>query len=66
MYIKEIVLKATTHIKICKKIPQTKCRFYLNIEDSTYNLRIPLTVADSATAQFNDTNFLSLFFFGFH
>ena len=33
--------------------------------DSTYNLRIPLMVADSQTAQFNDTNVLS-FVCGFH
>ena len=39
--------------------------FHLQFADSTYNLRIPLTVADSATAQFNDTNVLS-FVCGFH
>ena len=39
--------------------PQTKCGLHLQFADSTYNLRIPLTVADSAKAQFNDTNVLS-------
>ena len=65
MYLKDIILKATTHINICKANPQTKCGFHLQFADSTYNLRIPLTVADSATAQFNDTNVLS-FVCGFH
>ena len=55
MHLKDINLKATTHINICKGNPQTKCGFHLQFADSTYNLRIPLTVADSATAQFNDT-----------
>ena len=47
------------------RIPLTICGFHLQFADSTYNLRIPLTVADSATAQFNDTNVLS-FVCGFH
>ena len=46
-------------------IPLTICRFHLEFAESTYKLRIPLTVADSALAQFNDTNVLS-FFCGFH
>ena len=41
------------------------CGFHLHFADSTYILRIPLTVADSATALFNDTNVLS-FVCGFH
>ena len=41
------------------RIPLTICGFHLQFADSTYNLRISLTVADSATAQFNDTNVLS-------
>ena len=65
MYLKYIIFKATTHIKIYKGNPQTKCGFHLQFSDSTYSLRIPLTVADSATAQFNDTNVLS-FVCGFH
>ena len=65
MYLKDIFLKATTNTNICKGNPQTKCGFHLQLVDSTYNLRIPLTVADSATAQFNDTNVLS-FVCGFH
>ena len=47
------------------RIPPTICGFHLQFADSTYNGRIPLTVADSATAQFNDTNGLS-FVCGFH
>ena len=65
MYLKNILLKATTHINICKGNPQKKCGSQLQFADSTYNLRIPLTVAVSATAQFNDTNVLS-FVCGFH
>ena len=65
MYLKGIILKATTHINICELNPQTKCGFHLQFADSTYNLRIPLTVADSATAQLNATNVLS-FVCGFH
>ena len=42
------------------RIPLTICGFHLQFADSPYNLRIPLTVADSATAQFNDTNVLSV------
>ena len=61
MYLKDITLRANTHKNISKGNPQTKCGFHLQFADSTYNLRIPLTVADSATAQFNDTNVLSLF-----
>ena len=41
------------------------CGFHLHFADSTYNLRIRPTVADSATALFNDTNVLS-FVCGFH
>ena len=41
------------------------CGFHLQFADSTCSLRVPLTVADSATAQFNDTNVLS-FVCGFH
>ena len=33
--------------------PRTVCGFHLQFADSTYSLRISLTVADSATAQFN-------------
>ena len=58
------MFKATTYINICKGNPQTKCGFNLQFADSFYNLRIPLTVADSGTAQFNDTNVLS-FTYGF-
>ena len=50
---------------MCKGNPQPKCRFHLQIADSTYNLSIPHTVADSATAQFKDANVLS-FVYGFH
>ena len=60
MYLKDIILKATTQINICKENPKTKCGFPLQFADSTYNLRIPLTVADSATAQINDTKFYHL------
>ena len=45
--------------------PDSKCGFHLHFADSTYILQISLTVADSATAQFNDTNVLS-FVCGFH
>ena len=65
MYFKDITLKATTHIKIRKGNPQTKCGFHLQFADSTYNLQTPLTVADSATAQFNDTK-VSSFDCGVH
>ena len=65
MYLKDINLKATTHMNLCQGNPQTKCGFHLQFADSTYNLRISLTVADSATAHFNDTNVLS-FACGFH
>ena len=41
------------------------CGIHLEFADSTCSLRVPLTVADSATAQFNDTNVLS-FVCGFH
>ena len=47
------------------RIPLTVCGFHLQFADSNYILQIPLTVADSATAQFNDTNVLS-FVCGFH
>ena len=60
-----MILKATTHINICKGKPQTKCGLHLQFADCTYSLRIPLTVADSATTQFNDTNVLT-FGCGFH
>ena len=59
MYLKHIILNASTHINTIKGSPQTKCGLHLQFGDYTYNLRIPLTVADSATAQFNDTNVLS-------
>ena len=59
MHLKDIILKAATHIDICKGNPQTKCGFQLQFADSTYSLRISLTVADSVTDQFNDTNVLS-------
>ena len=65
MYLKDTILKVTTHIIICKGDPQTKCGIHLKFADSIYNLWIPLTVADSATAQFNDTNNLSIVC-GFH
>ena len=42
------------------RIPLTVCGFHLQFADSTYSLRIPLTVTDSATAQFNYTH-VSLF-----
>ena len=47
------------------RIPLTICGFHLQFADSIYKLRIPLTVAVSATAQFNDTNVL-IFVRGFH
>ena len=65
MYLKNINLKATTHINMCKGNPQTNCGFHLQVAESTYRFRIPLTVADSATVQFNDTIDLS-FVCGFH
>ena len=37
MYLKDIILKATTHINICKVNPQKNA-------DSTYNLRIPPSI----------------------
>ena len=37
MYLKDMILKATTHINICKGNPEKNA-------DSTYNLRIPLTI----------------------
>ena len=41
----------------------TICEFHLQFADSTYSLRIPLAIADSATAQFNYTHaFLFVFF----
>ena len=48
--------------------PLTICRFHLEIAGSTYKLRIPLTVTDSSSAQFNDTGTtlnsqLKMFFF---
>ena len=45
--------------------PQTKCGFHLQFVDSTYNLQIPLTSADCATAQCNYTQ-VFLFFCGFY
>ena len=39
-----------SEIRKYKWNPQTICGFHLQFADSTYNLRIPLTVADSATA----------------
>ena len=48
MYLKDITLKATIHINKYKGNPQTKCGFHLQFADSTYKLRIPLTVADSS------------------
>ena len=45
--------------------PITICGIHLHFADSTYNLRIPLTVVDSATAQCNYTHVL-LFVCGFH
>ena len=65
MYLKDIILKATLDKNICKGNPQTKCGFHLQFADSTYNLRIPLTVADSATAQFNDTNAIQIVYYLF-
>ena len=53
------------HIRIRKRNPQTKRGFHLQFADSTYNLQIPLIVADSATAQFNYTQAF-LFSCGFH
>ena len=47
------------------QIPLTICGFYLNFAVSTYNLRIPHTVADSATAHCNYT-YVLLFVGGFH
>ena len=47
------------------RFPLTICGFHLQFADSTCSLRTPLTIADSATAQFNDTNNL-LFVCGFH
>ena len=53
------------------RIPLTICGFHLHVADSTYNLQIPLTlriplrVAESATAHFNYTNVL-LFLCAFH
>ena len=41
------------------------CGLYLQFADSTYNLRNPLLVVDSATAKFNDANVLS-FVCAFH
>ena len=46
-------------------IPLTVCGFHLQFADSTYSVRIPRTVADSATAQFSYTR-VSLFVCGFH
>ena len=56
--LKDIILNATTYIHICKRNSQTKCGFHLQFADSTNTLRIPLIVADSATAQFNYTHVL--------
>ena len=36
-----------------KRVPLTIYGFHLQFAESTCNLRIPLVVADSATAQFN-------------
>ena len=47
------------------QIPLTIYGFHSQFADSTYNLRIRLTIADSGTAQFNDRNVLS-FVCGFH
>ena len=47
------------------RIQLTICGFNLHFADSSYNLRILFTVADSAAAQFNDTNVPS-FVCGFH
>ena len=47
------------------RIPLRIGGFQLQFSDSTYNLSIPLTVANSATAEFDDTNVLS-FACGFH
>ena len=78
MKLKDIILNATTYIHICNGIRKQNvdsaynlrisliiCGYHLQFADFTYNLRMPLKVADSATAQFNDTNVL-LFVCGFH
>ena len=36
-----MILKATTHINICKENPLTKCGLHLQLADFTYSLRIP-------------------------
>ena len=46
-------------------IPLTICGLHLQFADSTYNLRIPLRIVESATAQFNNANVISLVC-GFH
>ena len=45
-----MTLNATTNVHVCERNPQTNCGFNSQFEDSLFNLRIPLTVADSATA----------------
>ena len=57
--------KKKAHSAYNLRILLTICGFYVQFADSTYILRIPFTVADSATAQLNDTNVLS-FVCGFH
>ena len=57
--------KKKAHSAYILRILLTICGFYVQFADSTYILRIPFTVADSATAQLNDTNVLS-FVCGFH
>ena len=42
-----------------KRISLTIYGIHLQFADSTYILRIPLTVAESSTTQFNDTDVLS-------
>ena len=50
---------------LTNKIPFTVWGFHLQFADSTHSVRIPLTVAVSATAQFNNIH-VSLFVCGFH
>ena len=45
---------------------KTKCGFHLQLKVSIYTLRILLTVADSATAEFNKKTHVLLFVCGLH
>ena len=63
--IKDEILNAILHVYIYINVSSNRMRIPLTIFKLTYNLRIPQTSAESATAQFNYTS-VFLFVCGFH